>query len=83
MYSMQKNFPSKDEKGEPKLVPFSRTKLAEGGVSGDNNRQKRKTFECPHCGDYRNNTDPSKLRLHIFLHTIHQVNTINLLLKDI
>lgn len=61
--------PSKDEKGDPKIVPFSKTELAERGVSPkENNRQRSKTYECPHCDDCKNNADPSKLRLHVFLH---------------
>lgn len=60
---------SNESKGEPRIVPFSKTELAERNMSQNNaSRQGPKTFECPHCDDCKNNMDPSKLRLHIFLH---------------
>lgn len=58
---------SKEASGDPKVVPYSKTEAAEKAGS-TNVRPGQKTFECPHCDDYKNNTDASKLRLHIFLH---------------
>jgi len=56
----------------PKIVPFSKTEMAERGgyIStgrGDNPRRP-KVYECPHCTECKNNVDPSRLRLHIFHH---------------
>merc|ERR1712150_61649 len=58
---------SKKENEDPRIIPLSKTEMTEKGISSGN-RPKQKVFECPHCEEYKNNNDPSKLRLHLFLH---------------
>lgn len=57
----------------PKIVPYSKTELADRNLQAQTVENgplgpRPRRIECPHCAEYKDNSDGSKLRLHIFLH---------------
>jgi len=63
------NPPTRAQIEPPKLVPYSKGELAsrEGQTVGPLGPKPLK-IECPHCNEYKGNSDASKLRLHLFHH---------------
>jgi len=57
----------------PKIVPLSETEKADRNYQAQINQvgplgPRPRRIECPHCNEFKDNSDGSKLRLHIFLH---------------